>query len=350
MELLANCKPFGIGSMPNQTGKEAWELILEHFPQIPFWPQLPKRIFLENMYAQFSEHLPGLEVEMDKERFYIITARDIQPDMEAFFNDYLSDDPEKFSISEDHCHGLYSGLELFSSRPERFSNMEFVKGQITGPVSFGLQVTDQDKLPILYNDMMHDIMVKNLQMKAVWQERMLQKITKNTIISVDEPYLSSLGSGVFSLNRNQVVDDIELVFGKLTGLKAMHCCGNTDWSIITETSLDILLFDAYDYLDNILLFPGDIKTFLDRGGTLGWGIVPTNEQALKSLTLQQLIDHFESGIKKLEEKGISREAVLHQSLITPACGLGNLSAGAAMVAMELTSKLSMHVQDKYGLV
>ncbi|MBM3132761.1 MAG: hypothetical protein FJZ95_07000, partial [Chloroflexi bacterium] len=49
-----------IGSMPHADPAEAGALALRYLPDIPVWPQLPNRSFLENMYAQYSEGLPGV--------------------------------------------------------------------------------------------------------------------------------------------------------------------------------------------------------------------------------------------------------------------------------------------------
>jgi hypothetical protein len=349
MKLIADCKPFGIGSLPYTTGPEAWNKILEIFPQIPFWPQLPKRSYLENMYVQFSEGLPGLELDLKNERIFGNIETGHQQEIEQFFNKYLSEDLDSFKVSRDYCEGIYSGIELFKDDPSAFGSIEFIKGQITGPVSLGLQIIDSEQKPILYDEMYRDIVVKQIQRKARWQEEFISEINNNTIISVDEPYLSSLGSGFINLQRNRVVEDIEAVFAELTGLKAMHCCGNTDWSIITETSLDILLFDAYDYMKNLLLFSSDIESFLDRGGILGWGIVPTTGDELEKADKDILIEQLQTGFDQLVEKGMSRDVLIQQSLITPSCGLGNLSIEHAELAMEYTKQISERIRAKYEL-
>jgi hypothetical protein len=349
MKLSADCKPFGIGSLPYTTGPEAWEKVLDFFPQIPFWPQLPKRSYLENMYVQYSEGLPGLELDLKKERIFVNIKTENQQETEQFYNKYLSEDLDGFKVSRDYSEGIYSGLEIFRENPNSFDPMEFIKGQITGPVSFGLQIIDQEQKPILYNEMYHDIVVKQLQRKAQWMQKVLKEINPNMIISVDEPYLSSLGSGFINLQREQVVEDLEIIFNSQTGLKAMHCCGNTDWSIITDTSLDILLFDAYDYMKNLILFSSDIQSFLDRGGILGWGIVPTTGEELANTNVEELSKKLEEGFGALEKKGLDKDELLHRSLITPSCGLGNLSVEYAEQAMEYTKQISDRIRGKYEL-
>ncbi len=343
MYLNANCKPFGIGSLPYIDGHTAWRAVLRNFHEFPFWPQLPKRDYRENMYAQFSEGLPGVVIDTVHERIFVNTEDKMQQNIESFYTDYLSEDLAKFKITRDYCEGIYSGLDLINDEPSLFNDTEYIKGQITGPVSSGLQIIDQYQKPILYDDMLHDVLVKNLQRKAKWQEETLKVFGKNIIISVDEPYLSTLGSGFMNLKRDNVIEDLEAIFSELTCLKAMHCCGNTDWSLITETSIDILLFDAFDYINNLVLFSSEIKEFLDSGGILGWGIVPTTTEALANINLDILIKKLENGIETLLKKGIDKELLLKNSLITPSCGLGNLSIEHAELAMEYTKQISEYL-------
>ncbi len=346
---IGNFKTLGIGSLPYINADEAWQSILEHFPEIPFWPQLTKRSFLENMYVQFSENLPGLVLDKNNGKISIDTTQDLQLELERFYNYYLSENLTKFEVTRDYCEGIYSGLELIDQNEDIFNSTEFIKGQITGPISFGLQVVDQDRKPILYNESFYDLVVKNLQRKAEWQVMMLRKFNNNIILSVDEPYLSSIGSGFVNLNRDRIIKDIKSVFENINAKKAMHCCGNTDWSIITETSIDILLFDAYNYLNNIILFSADLKTFLNRGGILGWGIVPTTPEDLRKVNEEGLIKILEEGISALVKKGLEKDQIIAQSLITPSCGLGNLTTMEADKAMSLTRKISDHMRTKYGL-
>ena len=349
MNLVGNCRAMGIGSVPFIEGAQAWVVVLEHFREIPFWPQLPKRSYRENMYTQFGEHLPGSIIDTENQTFFIDRNAELQSELERFYNDYLSKDLLPFAISREYIEGIYSGIELKESNDNLFDGTSIIKGQVTGPVSFGLQVVDQDKKPIYYDEMFHDILLKNLERVVQWQEMMLGRMCKNIIISVDEPYLSSIGSGVIYLNRERVIEDIETVFSSINCHKATHCCGNTDWSMLMETSAEILLFDAFNYTTNLALYGSHLNEFFNRGGCLGWGLVPTTPDDLAGTNKTELISRLEQGVAQLESKGIKREAILHQSFITPACGLGNLPIPQAVQAMKLTAEISEHMQKKYEL-
>ena len=107
-------------------------------------------------------------------------------------------------------------------------------------------------------------------------------------------------------------------------IAGVHCCGNTDWSIFTDTDIDIINFDAYAYIDSVLLYYKEINKFLQRGGCLAWGIVPTSEAVLKE-TSQTLFEQLSKGIEELEKKSIPRNLMIANSILTPSCGMGTLS-------------------------
>jgi len=64
LKLEGGCQTTAMGIMPHRDTDRALELALSL--DIPFWPQLPKVSFLEDMYAQVSEHFPGIILDMDR--------------------------------------------------------------------------------------------------------------------------------------------------------------------------------------------------------------------------------------------------------------------------------------------
>ncbi len=343
MRFEPDCLATGIGSLPYTDIEKACRIAIEYFPEIPFWPQLPKLSFYENMYVQYSEKLPGRVIQSDK--IYVDLFQDITEELEQFYDDYRHNNIMEFGQSQEYIHGLYKFLEF----KEELSEIKAIKGQITGPVSFGLQIQDDCSRPILNDSMMEDILVKNLKMKARWQEQQLSEICPTTIISVDEPYLSAIGSPVFNLKREDVMADLQEVLGGIKGLKATHCCGNTDWPLLMETSIDILFLDAYSYAEKLALYPSEIQDFLDRGGIIGWGIVPSIAEDIRQETPENIMKKLEDAFRLLVEKGMKFGDILHQSLITPSCGLGTLELEDAEKALSLTNQVSAIMREKYEL-
>ena len=128
------CLPTAIGSMPHTDPFEACSQVSHYLKDIPAWPQLPKRSFLENMYVQFSQGFPGAVVKGDS--IYIDRSQDLDKPLEQLYAAYLDNDIDKYPVSPDYAAGLHSFLDLTNLTPLA------VKGQITGPVTWGLTVTD----------------------------------------------------------------------------------------------------------------------------------------------------------------------------------------------------------------
>jgi len=324
------------GSLPHTDPAEACRLILETV-DIPTWPQLPRRSFLENMYVQFSEGFPGVVVR--DEQIYLDRDRDLDAELERLYVAYLMDDPDYAAISPTYAAGLDCLLDM--------DKAPVVKGQITGPVSWGLMIADQDRKPILYDDVLAEAVGKHLRLKASWMERELRRISEQTIVFVDEPYMSSFGSAFLSVSEGQVVTLLEEVFAGIEGLKGVHCCGNTDWSLLLSTSVDILNLDAYEYAETLALYPDQVADFLARGGIIAWGIVPASDQALEE-DVNSLIARFDAALNLLVDKGLHRDDLLASALIMPSCGCGSLKVETAKRVLKLTGALAAALQARYA--
>ena len=334
----------GIGSLPHKDEKDAFRLILENFPSIPFWPQLPNRSFLEGMVVQYSEGFPSLKWDQREQKVWIDTSRDFDREVVTFYQWLEEGDLEPFRITETFSRGLRF-LETLSLSKNR-QQVGYVKGQVVGPITFGLSLTDPGQKPIFYDPTLRDILVKHLSAKARWMEKRFYNILPGTktIIFFDEPSLSSFGSAFSSLNREDVILSLNECFSAVKGLKGVHCCGNTDWGLLLETNLDILSFDAFGYLETVSLYPEKVRTFLERGGILAWGLVPTREEDLVKENVESLVDRFKRGNETLQEKGVDR-ALLRRAILTPSCGTASLPVPLAERACQLTADVSRRLRE-----
>ncbi len=336
-----------IGSVPYTDASEATDVISGYFKEIPCWPQLPKRSYCENMYAQFSENMPGITIDKEHKKIFINTHENFEEALELFYSKYLAEDINYFSISEDYAAGLYEFKRRFLELGSR--EAKYIKGQIVGPVSFALTVCDQLRQSLYYNEQALDASIKLLSLKAKWQIEFLRELKKDIIIFLDEPYLSSVGSAYVSIEKGKLISDLNEIIdaihqaGAITGI---HCCGNTDWSIIASTKTDIISFDAYNYSDTVLLYPDDINNFITRGGVLAWGLVPTDSNVLKESS-QSLLKNIEECFNRLKNKGIKEASLISQSMITPGCGTGSLDIGLSERILKLTSEVSVALRSRY---
>ena len=341
-----------IGSQPLTDYQEATRLVLEKTPQIPNWVQLPVYP-REGMVNQFVDGLPGLV--QSAERKYIDTQDSgFDDQMLAFFEAYLQTtepgagrgEDSRFALTPEAAPGFFSLLRALETPSH---DLEAVKGQITGPVTFCTGLHDHEKRAIFYHDALRDAAVKLLALKAAWQARMLARANKPVIVFIDEPALAGYGSSEFiSISREDIMACLQEVIVAIQGQGAMagiHVCANTDWSLLLESSVDIINFDAHGYFDKFMLYGDQIRSFMASGRFLAWGLVPTliGEQ-IEAATVDSLWRDWSAKSRQLTDLGISYDTLLAQSFITPACGTGALTPALSQRVIELTSALSRRIR------
>jgi len=351
------CLATTIGSLPHTDVGVGTELIFESTPEIPAWPQFPRRVFQENMMVQFTEGMPGLV--QDGDRMYFNTrANEFTDQFTEFFTHYLAateeGDPaalDYFAISAQYAAGFTA---FIAKLQEQSVPWVALKGQVTGPFTLGVNLLDQDDRCAYYDDQLRDMIVKTSALKAMWQIAKLSSFAQQIIIFIDEPSLLNFGSQMFlTVSREGIIGDLNQVAAAIHtqgGLAGVHCEANTDWSLLMETDLDILMFDAYEHMQAITLYPGYLRPFLERGGILGWGIVPTlDREAAATETLDSLTARFDDGVEQLTHKGFDRDLLLRRALITPSCGTGGvLTEPLAERVLHLLRLMSTSLRRRHG--
>jgi hypothetical protein len=353
------CLATTLGSLPHTDVVRGTDLVFEYKPEIPAWAQFPKRTIYENMMVQFTEGMPAL-VE-DEDRFiFDTTVPDFVEQLTDFYARYLAVTEtgdlwalESFGLSPEYAAGF---AEFVDQLPEHAASgaVRLLKGQVTGPFTLGTNLLDQDRRCAYYDDNLRDVVVKTVALRAMWQITRLSPFGLPVLVFLDEPSLVGFGSQTFlTVSRGDVIGDINEVTAAIHaqgGLAGVHCEENTDWSLLMEADLDILDFDAYDHMQAMTLYPAELNVFLERGGWLGWGIVPTlDREAAGTETVPSLLARFECGVQRLVDKGFERELLLRRALITPSCGAGGvLTEALAERVLGLLHELSVTLRQRYG--
>ncbi len=348
MNFDPQCLPTLIGSLPLKNHREAAALILEYMREIPLWPQLPSYPG-ERLLTQFSEGLPGIR-EKDGTVYFDTASPDFDQEVVEFFEDYLAVteggsalEGSRFAFSQETSRGFDSFLQLVSDleRPPYA-----LKGQITGPFTMLTGIKDRDGRMACFNPVLREAVTKGIALKARFQVEQMKKLCPNVICFLDEPALSGFGSSAMvGITRQDAISDISEALGAIRaagGVSGIHVCANTDWSLVLETPLDILSFDAYSYFNKILLFKDALLDFVGSGGILAWGIVPTlNEKDLEKETVDSLHGLWTEQAGRLFGQD---ESARRNCLITPSCGTGLLRKELAVKALELTRGVSDRIR------
>jgi len=327
----------GIGSVPFSEGGEGVSFLLKAGLSIPFWPQLPKRCFLEEMIPQYSEGMPCVRVMADQERI-VFDPADRAVELEEFYTKFMEEDPALFPISREAAAGLYEFERMAANR-----TWPVVKGHTTGPVTFCTGIYDQDKNPLYSDADLRDAAVKTIVRKVQWQIKFLKRFaSERVLIFVDEPVLAAYGSSTYIyVSEEAVVEMLGEVFSAIAeagAIPGIHVCGNSDWGMIVRSGVQVVNFDAYQYGSSISLYANDIKTLFERGGSIAWGIVPTTTAVHKE-TAQSLTNLLLTCFDGLIKKGFSKDLLRERAILTPSCGTGSLTPEVAQRVFELLAEV-----------
>lgn len=341
--------PIAIGSFPHKNADEAFKVIFKYFKDIPLWPQLPKISFKEQMYLQYSKGLPGLIINLINNTYYIQYDDAIYEKIAEFFTNTFESNPEDYALDEDAAAGF---AEFIKQKTEiKKLTPKAVKGHITGPLSLALGLLDQNKKPVIYHEEYFDAIAQLIIKKSEYQIKKLKEINNNVMYFLDEPYLSSLGSGMLNLDKEKIKESLKNVIAKIKDFGVtlgIHCCGNTDWSFIMNLGADIISFDAYNYGEDLLQFSEELKIFMEKDGILAWGIVPSTKE-FENTTFDSLIKKLYDLFEILVSRGFNIKEVLKKSFVSPSCGMGSLDEELTENIAKMTVDISNYIKKEYNI-
>lgn len=324
--------------MPHTDVDRALEMALSL--DVPFWPQLPNYSYYEDMYVQAAEHFPGIVLDVDKRTLRFSTEKFIQ-ELETALEHF--DDPTMFDVSETYSAVYHRFLALdLADRPA-------IRGQLEGPISFGFNILDQDERPILFDDTVRPFMLDFMARRLNVQLERLKARNPNAFMFVDEPGLQFLFSAMAGYGDLKAKGDLDQFFAQVDRPRGIHLCGNPDWDFLLNMDLDVLSMDVYTNAEIFSSYAKSIKKFLDRGGVIVWGIVPTGFEAFQQEDLPSMIHRLETVWQILWDKGVDRDQMIAGSMISPAtCCLVNPDRERTVErAFAAVNRMAGQLRDKY---
>lgn len=340
--LKGSCLTTAMGILPHTSIEEALNLALSL--DIPFWPQLPKYSFYEDMYVQVSEHFPGIKVDEAEKR--------VRLDLEAFYEglyEYVekSEDENIFKLSPEYS----AVLDAFLGR--NLSHYPAVRGQSIGPISFGLKITDNNLKPIIYNDDVRSFLYDFIAKKVNVQYRQLKGKNENAFVWIDEPGLEILFGSFTGYSSARAKEDFARFFENVEGPRGVHLCGNPDWSfLLTGLGLDILSVDIFGWGHIFTRYFEEVKAFLEGGSIISWGIVPTLTEEVNIQNVDLLVERLEGLWDYLVQRGIEKKLILDRAWLAPArCCLVNADGTESVEkSFKFLKEVSLRLREKYKLV
>ncbi|MGA0877792.1 MAG: hypothetical protein ACO3SP_01600 [Ilumatobacteraceae bacterium] len=289
----------GIGSLPHRSAHEAADFARRATPELPCIPTLPKRSPAEGMIAQAVVGIPGFSV--GQYGSLLVDARRIDPQAE---------------VTTDVEHGAFSGLRAFLELAR--GHQGAVKWQFTGPVTLG-SALQRAGVP---SEVAFDVAMKTVRSHLASIHALVQRELPgcSQVVFIDEPDLGSLMDESFPIAPETAIDLMSGALAVIEGQATMglHSCSTVDPAVLAATGPAIL---SLPVSSKLAAHAGALAGFLDRGGVIAWGVVPTHGPVMASA---------ERSWKKLTalwcdlvEGGCDAMRLRRQSLVTPACGLAN---------------------------
>ena len=335
-----NLRTTAMAILPHDRAEPALDLALSL--DIPFWPQLPHMSYYEDMYVQAAEHFPGMLLFPEENRLRFDTARfyDELPQLLEHW-----DDLDYFDISPPFSAVYHRFLEL------DLSGYIAIRGQLEGPISFGLKILDENDRPIIFNDEVRPLMMDFMARRVQAQLNRLKARHPGAFMFIDEPGLQFVFSSISGYPDTRARDDLDRFFSQIERPRGIHLCGNPDWEFLLNRDLDILSMDIYTNGEVFRCYGKAIRRFLERGGVLAWGFVPTGFEAFDRESQDHLMAQLEDLWPILLAAGIDREQLLTQSLLSPAtcCLINPDREKTVTAAYAWLREMSQRLREKYRL-
>jgi hypothetical protein len=326
-----------MGIMPHEDVDDALRLALTM--DIPFWPQLPRLSYYEDMYVQAMEHFPGIVIDEEGLRIFVDSNR------------FMEEIPEY--LENEGAERLFRLSDRFAQAYQRFLTVRLgsyrsIRGQIISPISFALKITDENGTPIVYNDEVRAFTYAFIQKKLNVQYGELKEKNGNAFVWIDDPGLEFIFNALCGYDNVKAKRELTEFFEGVAGPRGLHLCGRPDWDFLLTLNIEILSFNAYAFGDLFVTYD-KVKDFLERGNLISWGIVPTSFDEFMGEDVKGVAKRIEAMWDVLDKKGLDRQLVVRQSLLAPAtCNLVNPDKTATVErSFALLSEVSDYLKGKY---
>lgn len=319
--------PFGlatsIGSLPHEDPSEAVDFVLRHQGRLPAAPSLPSHSPLEGMLAQAAAGVPGIDVADDGT--FSVRVDDLDPDAPL----------DDASFDGDAWVGLRAFLNAVSDRSEP------VKVQLTGPVTFGIAL-EASGVP---GDLAFSVADAAVRARAAALVELLDvRLPQcDRLIMLDEPGLTGALQPTFPVSTERALDLVSGVLAQLerSAITGIHCCGPADWKLVMDAGPMVLSLPLDSEVEAAA---GSLAQFLERGGWVAWGVVPTDRPV--GTTPEMLWRQLSALWCRLVQEGCDAVKLRTQAMITPACGLAGHGVTQAEQVMEFCGDLAERLHDQ----
>jgi hypothetical protein len=311
-----------IGSLPHRDAHAAAALTLRCLPELPAVPQLPRRSRREGVIAQWAGAVPGVVVH-DDGAIEITGAADPLGRLDTNFD------------SETHA-GLLTFLDVAQLQPRP---PQHVKVQLAGPLTLGTAFAAAGMDSALAFPL-------GARVARAWANALAEIVAARLpgaalVCFFDEPALVCWRDGEGPIDREVATDLLSTALAACKGVSGVHVCGAGDLRLALDAGPQVVHFDVGTLdLDDATA----LSRFLDGGGWIAWGAIPTHRpvgeqpQPLWKALLEAWCELTRRGCDPVQLRG--------QALVAPACGLAGHGESQAERALLLAREIGNRVHDQ----
>jgi hypothetical protein len=231
--------------------------------------------------------------------------------------------------------GLLAFLDVAAAQPRA---PRVVKAQVAGPLTLGVALLDAG----VRADVAFDLAARvTCAWSAALERLFAQRLPDaSLVLFLDEPALVQWRADEPPLDREVATDLLSTALASVDAVTGVHVCGHGDLRLALDAGPQILHFDVatLDLGDAVSL-----ARFLDGGGWIAWGAIPTHkpvgEQPMP--LWRALLDIW----CELTRRGCDPVLMRKQALVAPACGLAGHGVSQAERAMLLAREIGHRVHD-----
>ena len=151
-----------LGILPHKNINAVVDIISKYFSDIPFWAQLPNYSSVEGKFLQFLTPIPGVKNDLLKKKYYIDTqSYTFQTKIPGILKDYNDITIEKLEKYKPNSVFFDYFLRIIDEYKPKYA-----KGQIIGPITMGLLLTDETGTPAIENHKVMDVITKACILKT----------------------------------------------------------------------------------------------------------------------------------------------------------------------------------------
>lgn len=308
-----------LGILPHKNINAVVDIVEKYFPESPFWAQLPNFAPIEGQFLQYLSQIPGIKNDLLKKRHYLDTTS------------YLYK-TRSLEILKDYEELSLSVLKKYRPNSVFFDNFlriiennkpEYAKGQIFGPLSIGLLLTDEKGVPVIENGKCMDIIIKALCLQIISQICEMKSVlpSVNPYIFVEEPEISKIFASEKPIySRKKTLSILKMVAKAIKdngGIPVFHSNHCMDWSLPIDAGFEVLSFNAESEFVTLLNSNIKLDKYLNAGKKLAWFIMPTDKEELLHTNIYNLFSRYLESLNRMKDfYKVHKSLILNNSIVT----------------------------------